>query len=210
MMPVEARTNPAVVVDGAPTHGAGWASGADDDGSVGGECLHLGEVGLEMTGGRLVPFVHHLHQRDFERLLLLAVGERHETDAPPGRDWLLERHVGQRAGRRDRHAGEDYLQPLGERTQLVLLEGQADQLAAGAQLQVELALARLSDGPRGDAGDLFVIEAFGRHRFYSPARLFTAPGLPAHASRACAMRAFEAVLLDINAGRWGSGPLKRG
>src|ERR1700674_6117173 len=112
MMSVEPRTNAAVVVDRATAHGAGRAAGADDDGGVGGKCLHLGEARLEMTGSPLIAFIPKLAKRDFERLLVLAVSERHEADSPPGGDRLLERHVGQTAGGRHWHAREDFLQPL--------------------------------------------------------------------------------------------------
>src|ERR1700694_288478 len=98
MMSVEPRTNAAVVVDGSTAHGTGRPAGTDEDGGMSSQCLHLGEARLEMTGGRLVPFIHQLDQRDFERLLILAVGERHEGGPPPGGDRLLERHVGEAAG----------------------------------------------------------------------------------------------------------------
>src|SRR5260370_24789522 len=132
MMTVESRTDAAIVVGGDAAHGPGWAEGGDDRGRMGGECLHLGEACLEMAGGRLISLIDQLDEGDLERLLILAVGQGHEANAPDGSDWLLERHVGETPGGWHWHPGEDFLQPLGQGPKLVLLDGGAAKLAGGA------------------------------------------------------------------------------
>src|SRR5689334_24873332 len=110
MMPVETRANPAVMVDRASAERAWRPTGADHGGGMSRKRLHLGEAGLETSGRRLGAFLDQFHQRNLEPLVVLAVGQRHESDAPYRTDRLLQRHVGQRPRRWNRDPAEDLLQ----------------------------------------------------------------------------------------------------
>src|SRR5438094_795915 len=189
VMPVEPRTHAAVMVDGSAAHRARWAAGPDEPRRVGGERLHLGEAGLEVAGGRLGTLFDELYQRDFEALLVLAVGQRDESHSPERGDGFFQFHVRRSPRGGDRDPREDLLQPLRHRPKLILLQRQADQLAGGPQLQVEGPLSRFADRAGGDAADLLEVEAGRRHRCYSPA-----PFPPC----------------EKKARRWGNGPPKRG
>ena len=170
-MPVQTRADPAIMVNRTATERAGRPSGTDQGCGVCRQRLHLRQARFEMPGRRLVAFLDELDQRDLEPLLVLAVGDRHEADAPGWTDWLLEGHVGQGRCWRDRYPAEDFLQAFSERAQLLLLDREADQRAAGAHLQVKRALSRLADGARRNPGNALQVEAVrGQGNYFAAPR----------------------------------------
>src|SRR6185437_15852021 len=132
----------------------------------------------QVLGERLDGLVAEFLRLDDHPFAVAVPGERDRADPEVLHQRLLERTVvGERLRSRRRNRGrspgspqhfvQQFIQPLGELTDLALFERDAGDPAATGGLQVEGALARLADGSGNEPVRRVV--RVDRHRTYPPA-----------------------------------------